>query len=472
MPPLVATPLTGILDGKFHIERPLASGAAGDVYEATHLTLGSRVAVKVLRGGTSAPGDAARRRFIHEARIAAGIQSEHVVRVFDFAAHENGLTYIVMELLQGETLGQLLRRRGPLAVSTSVDYVVQAARALSLLHENAVVHRDVKPSNLFLAHDSEGKTRVKLIDFGVAAFRRSVSDASITQSRMMIGTPRYMAPEQVRAVEHVDARVDVWALGVTLYELLAGRPPFEAKTIVAVLNKIQQESPVPLRQRRPEVSFELAAVVEGCLEKDRARRPPDARALAEALEVLHESSADPECSPVSNDALELSWNDPDIEELRPVRRVGRRHALVASGILLLGAGGSIAIAESRPPRSALGQPEARAAAAGPAGAERAIAVGSGPPNAPLAEGGEHSFPAASAPVDADGRIPLAESSGQSGGAVAASPGASAAAGSPAPRRFVRRQETRSRPGDGPPSAGPPADRSTPAERKKWWDYGF
>jgi serine/threonine protein kinase len=329
IPSLIAT----VLDGKFRIERALASGAAGDVYEATHLMLGSRVAVKVLRDGSAENGEARRRRFMHEARFAAGIQSEHVVRVFDFAAHEGGLAYIVMELLQGETLAQRVRRVGPLPISTAVEYVIQAATPLALLHEGGVVHRDVKPSNLFLACDSEGKERVKLLDFGVAAFRRSVSETSFAAGRALIGTPRYMAPEQVRASEQIDARADVWALGVTLYELLAGRPPFDAESVLSVLRQIERKTPVPLQQRRAAVPARLAAVVRSCLEKDSARRPPNARALVDALVPLRESLVGLELAETSGDALDLSWNDPDVEELRPVRRQPPRPAVMAAVLL-------------------------------------------------------------------------------------------------------------------------------------------
>ncbi|HEY2513677.1 MAG TPA: protein kinase [Polyangiaceae bacterium] len=325
-PSLVAT----VLDGKFRIERALGSGAAGDVYEATHLTLGSRVAVKVLRDGEAANGEGRRRRFMHEAQVAAGIQSEHVVRVFDFAAHAGGLTYIVMELLEGETLGQRVRRAGPLPVATAVDYLIQAATPLALLHEKGIVHRDVKPSNLFLARDSEGKERVKLLDFGIAAFRRSPSETSLTGARQMMGTPRYMAPEQVRGAANVDARADVWALGVTLYELLAGRPPFDAQSLLAVLKHIEKKQPAPLEARRSGLPPKLVAVVQRCMEKDPERRPASARAVVDALAALR-GSLDEAASPeATGDALDLSWNDPDVQELRPVRRDARRRTVMAA----------------------------------------------------------------------------------------------------------------------------------------------
>jgi serine/threonine-protein kinase len=346
-PSLVRT----VLDGKFQIERALASGAAGDVYEATHLTLGSRVAVKVLRDGSKESADVRRKRFLREARLAAGIQSEHVVRVFDFGAHESGPTYIVMELLQGETLAERLRRSGPLAMSAAVDYVIQAATPLTLLHDTGVVHRDVKPSNLFLARDSEGKERVKLLDFGVAAFRRPVgpAESSLTFSRAIIGTPRYMAPEQVRASGLVDARADVWALGVTLYELLAGRPPFAAESVLAVLKQIERASPVPLHQRRPQVPPELAAVVHSCLQKDPDKRPANARALLEALTPMRTLLESLATAATAGDPLELSLHDPDVEVMPGARAAARvRLAVGAVAVLLLGSIAAAAVAGRHP----------------------------------------------------------------------------------------------------------------------------
>jgi serine/threonine-protein kinase len=280
------SPLVGtVLDGRFQVEKTLASGASGDVYEAQHLTLGHRVAIKILRPGIPETADIRRKRFLREARVAAGIRSDHVVRVFDFVAPEQGPTYIVMELLHGETLAERLERTGPLTCAEAVDFVVQAAKPLAQLHDEGIVHRDVKPSNLFLERDADGKERIKLLDFGVAAFQAPVArpDSSLTWSEMIVGTPRYMAPEQIVSSKQVDARADVWALGVTLYELLSGDPPFDGTTVLAVLNQIEHQDPAPLTKRRPDVPAELAAVVHRCLAKDPASRPADARALVDAL---------------------------------------------------------------------------------------------------------------------------------------------------------------------------------------------
>ncbi|HEX8790454.1 MAG TPA: serine/threonine-protein kinase [Polyangiaceae bacterium] len=280
-PPLVGT----VLDGRFQVEKALASGASGDVYEAQHLALGHRVAIKILRPGIPETAEIRRKRFLREARVAVRIRSDHVVRVFDFVAPEEGPTYIVMELLHGETLADRVRRGGPLPCAEAVDFVVQAAKPLAQLHGEGIVHRDVKPSNLFLERDAEGKERIKLLDFGVAAFQQPVSrpESSLTWSEMIVGTPRYMAPEQIASSKQVDARADVWALGVTLYELLSGEPPFGGTTVLAVLNQIEHQEPPPLSTRRPDVPPQVAAVVHRCLSKDPASRPADARALVEAL---------------------------------------------------------------------------------------------------------------------------------------------------------------------------------------------
>jgi serine/threonine protein kinase len=277
------------LDGKFRIDGTLASGAGGDVYEATHLVLGVPVAVKVLKAGPPETDGIRRKRFLREARVAAGLRTDHVVRIFDVVAPETegGPTYIVMELLQGETLAQRVERLGPLPVAEAVDFVLQACRPLVQMHAQGIVHRDVKPSNLFLARDADGKESIKLLDFGVAAFQRPVArDSALTFTEAMVGTPRYMAPEQVQSSKDVDARADVWALGITLYEMLSGAPPFDGQTVLAVLHQIERQEPRPIAKVRPDVPPRLATLVHACLAKEPAARPASAQELAAALEAL------------------------------------------------------------------------------------------------------------------------------------------------------------------------------------------
>jgi serine/threonine protein kinase len=336
-PALVGT----VLDGKFRIERALASGACGDVYEAVHLGLGSPVAVKVLRPGFPETEHVRRKRFVREARVAARIQSDHVVRVFDIVAPDEGLLYIVMELLQGETLAERIRRVGAMSPAEAVGYMLQAAKPLAQMHDEGIVHRDVKPSNVFLARDAEGNERIKLLDFGVAALQQPVArargDSAITFTDAMIGTPRYMAPEQVRDSKQVDARADVWALGVTLYELLAGTPAFDGQTVLAVLNQIEHQEPRPLAERQPGIAVELAKAVHRCLAKDPALRPPDARAFAAALAPF--SAEAPARRP--SDPVDLSLSDENVEVVRGARPRATRakmaavSAAVAIGVIAL-----------------------------------------------------------------------------------------------------------------------------------------
>jgi serine/threonine protein kinase len=279
-----------VLDGKLRIEGLLASGAAGDVYKAMHLGLGTHVAVKVLRPGGGETADIRKRRFLREARVAARLRSPHVVRVFDIVAGDGDLAYIVMELLEGETLAERVQRDGPLPVRDAVEFIRQAAHALGEMHDAGIVHRDVKPSNLFLEQAADGTRKVKLLDFGVAALRQPVSrDSGLTFSEAFIGTPRYMAPEQVRSSKSVDARADVWALGVTLHELLAGAPPFDGLTVMAVLNQIERGSARPLE--RVGIPAGLLALIRRCMSTDPAERPVNARALAAELEPFGDGQA-------------------------------------------------------------------------------------------------------------------------------------------------------------------------------------
>lgn len=289
-----ATELVGTtLDGKLRIERIIASGAAGDVFEAHHLGLGTQVAVKVLRPGGGETADIRRRRFLREARVAARLRSPYVVRVFDVVEGDGGLTYIVMELLHGETLAERVQRGGRLPVRDAIQFARQAAYALAEMHDAGIVHRDVKPSNLFLEREHDGASRVKLLDFGVAALRQPLApdESSITFSEAFIGTPRYMAPEQVRSSKSVDARADVWALAVTLYELLTGSAPFDGLTVIAVLNQIERGSAPPLEHLRPEVPDTLVALLRRCMSRDPEERPANGRAFGEALELLLQSDA-------------------------------------------------------------------------------------------------------------------------------------------------------------------------------------
>ncbi|MFO0740153.1 MAG: protein kinase [Labilithrix sp.] len=284
-------PETGqIVSGKFRIEEPLGRGGLGVVVAATHLQLGQRVAIKFLDARVLAAVDGVA-RFLREARSAATIESEHCVRILDFGTAEDGAPYIVMECLRGHDLATELREHGALEVERAVDYVLQACDAVAEAHAHGIIHRDLKPANLFLARREargslkEGALLVKVLDFGVAkVLDEGDGRMGLTGESAVIGTSYYMAPEQVRDSSRVDARTDVWALGVILFELLTGERPFDGPTASAVTAAIVADPPRLLDDVRPDVPPAIRAVIAKCLAKDPARRWPDVRAFAQALE--------------------------------------------------------------------------------------------------------------------------------------------------------------------------------------------
>ena len=269
-----------ILAGKYRIDRVLGAGGMGMVLAATHLVLGSRVAIKVMLGGGKR-GPEHEARFMREARVASMLRSEHAGKVLDVGTTEQGATYIVMEYLDGRDLGALLQARGPLPVDEAVSFVLQACEAIAEAHGLGIVHRDIKPANLFLTTGVSGAPCVKVVDFGIA--KQSDETQALTQTGAALGSPLYMSPEQMRGSRDVDARSDIWALGVTLYQLLAGTTPFHADTLMAVVSIVQLEPPTPLAEYRADVTPSLAAVIHQCFEKDPARRWQSVSAFAAAL---------------------------------------------------------------------------------------------------------------------------------------------------------------------------------------------
>jgi serine/threonine-protein kinase len=269
-----------VIGEKYSIVRAIGAGGMGIVYEARHLRLGHPIAVKMLLPDL-AEDEIAVARFDREARAVAKLRSIHVAQVFDVGALPDGTPFIVMELLRGRDLADELAERGRLPIDVAVDYVRQACDAMAEAHRVGIVHRDLKPSNLFLVDDGHRRI-VKVLDFGIS----KMTDAgapSVTTTSSGLGTAVYMSPEQVRAAKHVDARSDVWALGVVLYEMLTGCQPFSGDTSSAVLAAIVADPPEPLRRVRAEVPAELERVVMKALEKDRDRRFRNAAAFADAI---------------------------------------------------------------------------------------------------------------------------------------------------------------------------------------------
>ncbi len=275
-----------VLAGKYRVERLLGAGGMGVVVSAMHLQLHQRVALKLMLPGAASSAEAVQ-RFVREARAAAQLRSDHVARVLDVGTLAEGPPFMVMELLLGSDLEELLRRHGTLSIRDAVDYVRQACDALQEAHQAGIVHRDMKPGNLFLATDVRGRTQIKVLDFGIS---KSMLPAglsgplALTRTSAVMGSPLYMSPEQMRASRNVDARTDIWSLGVTLYQLLVGQVPFLTESPMELGAKVLHEAPVPPDQLRPEISPALSAVVLCCLAKDPAQRFPTAQALADALE--------------------------------------------------------------------------------------------------------------------------------------------------------------------------------------------
>jgi serine/threonine protein kinase len=274
-----------VIAGKFVIEQVLGVGGMGVVVSAKHVHLGQKVAIKFLRKD-SAKNQEAINRFLREARAVVGLQSAHVVRVMDVGVLDDGMPYMVMEHLSGTDLNRVLEQRKTLPPQEAVDYVLQGMEAIAEAHALGIVHRDLKPANLFLTRSPDGSPLVKVLDFGIskAADTMRQQEQSLTATSAVMGSPLYMSPEQLRSSKNVDVRTDIWALGVILYELLAGQPPFVADTVTGLCAKIAADPATPLRSVNPGVPGPLEAVVMRCLEKDMTRRYPTAADLALALQ--------------------------------------------------------------------------------------------------------------------------------------------------------------------------------------------
>jgi serine/threonine-protein kinase len=243
----------------------------GVVVAARHLQLQERVAVKLML--TDDNNEEAIERFVREARAAARIESDHVAHVSDVGVMADGRAYLVMEYLDGQDLSQLLESRGRLPAAEAVDYLLQACEAIAEAHSLGIVHRDLKPSNLFLTRRRDRTPHVKVLDFGISKMGTpSMAHIPITRTSALMGSPLYMSPEQMTSTKDVDARSDIWALGVVLYELLAAQAPFDGETLPQVCARVMQEQPAPLAHLAPDLPAGLGAIVSRCLEKN-----PDAR---------------------------------------------------------------------------------------------------------------------------------------------------------------------------------------------------
>jgi serine/threonine-protein kinase len=285
-----------VLGGKYKIERLIGKGAMGAVFAARHELLQKQVAIKVMTEEHSGTPQAVT-RFFNEARAAAGIEGEHVARVLDVGQLEGGAPFMVIELLEGADLARVLEQRGPLPAVEVVDWTLQALEALAEAHSLGIVHRDLKPANLFLARRRDGTSILKVLDFGIskqsAIHAGAAASPSITATSSLLGSPMYMAPEQLRSAKSVDARADIWAMGVVVYELVTGRLPFEAESIPELFVAVLERTPPPMATWRPDVPAGLEEVVLRCLSRDAGARFQDVAELATALEPFAGEGARP-----------------------------------------------------------------------------------------------------------------------------------------------------------------------------------
>jgi len=301
------------LDGKYKLIEPLGEGGMGVVWVAEHVGLGKRVALKVLRPELCANPEVAA-RFQTEARAASAVEHENVVRVTDFGRAPGGELYLVMDLLAGRSLYDELQASGRLSRSRAVFIAVEIARALEAAHAAGVVHRDLKPENVIIAkgRGSDGGDAIRVVDFGLAriagvngALGATVAPR-VTTTGMVMGTPLYMAPEQARGLSDVDGRADLYALGVMLYEMLAGRTPYEGSTFFEIAHAVLEAKPRPLGELVPELPPSLVAIVGKAMAPAREQRFQTATELREALaRVARDSGPETAAALRDSDLVEL-----------------------------------------------------------------------------------------------------------------------------------------------------------------------
>jgi serine/threonine-protein kinase len=267
-----------VIADRYALVELIGKGGMGSVYRGEHLGTGRSVAIKLVAGSAD---ELAAKRFLREARIAAALSHPNLVEVLDVGTTGEGQMYMALELLVGEPLDAHLRRKGPLRAMDALDTLIPILDALAVLHDAGVVHRDVKPANIFLSVDGSARIVPKLLDLGIS--KPLEGGQTLTETGMMLGTPHYMAPEQARGMLDVGVGVDIWAMGVVLFESIVGRRPFVADNIPGLLHKIATDRPPRIGTLVPELPPALAMAIDHALAYEPSSRPASARDLADAL---------------------------------------------------------------------------------------------------------------------------------------------------------------------------------------------
>ncbi len=314
--------------GKYRVDEHLGAGGMGRVVRASHLYLQQSVAIKVLLPQmTESPSTVA--RFLREAQAAVRLKSEHTARVIDVGTLPDGRPYMIMEYLEGNDLNQILRHHGPQPPPIVCDLMLQVCEGLAEAHAIGIVHRDIKPSNFFITRRPDGSMLLKILDFGISKAPINYDD-NLTQTHSVIGTPSYMAPEQMKSGRDADARSDIWSMGVVMYQLLQGRPPFAADSYAELAIKVAQEPPTPLHVPLPPG---FGSAILRCLEKYPNQRHQN---VGELARMLAPYASDPVT------AAQIATRTTRILHARAAQPSVEHGALPGQQSLPVGAGGGLA----------------------------------------------------------------------------------------------------------------------------------
>jgi eukaryotic-like serine/threonine-protein kinase len=348
-----------VLDGKYRLDSFLTSGGMGAVFRATHVMLGKAVAVKLIKGDLVTSPETAR-RFQREARAATSLSHPGIVAVYDLGQTDDGTLYIAMELVEGQSLKDEIGIHGRIDPARIVHLLRQVASALAMAHRHHIIHRDLKPQNVMLTRDSDGQEVAKLLDFGIAK-TLDVAQSQLTAAGFVLGTPHYMSPEQAIGKE-VDARTDIYSLGVVMYEMLIGEVPFTAPSTSGILVKHMTELPAPPSRRRPDilVPAHLETIVLRCLEKEPDRRYQTADEFAVALDAESLPPPGPRGVAAAPEATTLLVETPQAGV--PVPAPATNTPALPGGI---SASWGVQAASSAPPEGEATRPTVPAAAAEP-----------------------------------------------------------------------------------------------------------